>query len=48
VILIDDARCFIGERGYPKIDELKEFVLSKYSDWEFEVKDDIIRLYKRL
>jgi len=48
VILMDDARCFVGEKGYPRINELKEFVLSKRPDWEFEVKDDIIRTYQSL
>ncbi len=48
VILMDDARCFLGEKGYPKINELMKFVLSKRPNWEFEVKDDIIRTYQKL
>ncbi|WP_457617849.1 hypothetical protein [Lutibacter sp.] len=45
-ILIDDAREFVGERGYPTIDECQKFVLSKRPNWKFEVQDDIIRIYE--
>jgi hypothetical protein len=49
VILIDDARCFIGPnkvlKNYPTIREMKEFVAKKRSDLKFEVKDDIIHIY---
>lgn len=48
VILIDDARCFIGSnpilRNYPTIDQLKEFVARRWNNFSFEVKDDIIRI----
>jgi hypothetical protein len=48
VILIDDARCFIGPnpilRNYPTIDQLKEFVARRWNNFSFEVKDDIIRI----
>jgi glycosyltransferase involved in cell wall biosynthesis len=50
VILIDDARCFIGPnpvfRNYPTIQELKDFVTKKRPDLVFEVRDDIIRIHK--
>lgn len=50
VILIDDARCFIGKNiisnDYPTIQELKEFVNRLNNELTFEVKDDIIRIYK--
>lgn len=50
VILIDDARCFIGPnpilRDYPTIRELQDLVTAKRPDWVFEVKDDIIRIHK--
>ena len=42
VILIDDARFFVGENGYPTIDEVKKIVGSKYKN--IVVKDDIIRI----
>lgn len=51
VILIDDARCFIGPnpilRDYPTITELKAFIGNKRPDLVFEVKDDIIRIHKQ-
>lgn len=47
VILIDDARCFTGNDGYPTISDLKKKVLKKNNDLLFEVKDDIIRIIPR-
>lgn len=47
VILIDDARCFTGESDYPAITQLKNFILLKYPDWIFEIKDDIIRTHSK-
>lgn len=45
VILIDDARCFIGQNDYPSIDELKKFVYEKNKAIElFDNRDDIIRI----
>jgi hypothetical protein len=47
VILIDDARLFIGSRDYPTLDQVKK-LLSEFSpDFNFEVKDDIIIIYKK-
>jgi hypothetical protein len=48
VILIDDAREFVGTNGYPTIKELKKLVLTKRKDWSFIVKYDIIRIHKNL
>lgn len=47
VILIDDARDYVGKGDYPTIQELKNFVLSKHPDWVFEIKDDIIRVHRQ-
>ncbi|MBC7886423.1 MAG: hypothetical protein H7Z13_00940 [Ferruginibacter sp.] len=43
VILIDDARFFIGKGDYPSIDKLTDFVKSKNDKYNVEVKNDIIR-----
>jgi|SRR5579863_7539656 len=43
IILIDDARCFVGEGDYPAIEKLTEYVQSKNEKYQVEVKDDIIR-----
>jgi hypothetical protein len=45
VILIDDARCFIGWNDYPTIAELREFVVSRRPEMMLEVSDDIIRIH---
>jgi hypothetical protein len=44
VILIDDARHFIGKNDYPTIEKLKEFVLGKFPKSVFSVIDDIMRI----
>jgi len=44
VILIDDARCFIGESGYPTIEELQKFVYKINNKMFFSVENDIIRI----
>ena len=43
VILIDDARCFTGNEDYPTVDEIRDFVASRKSDYEFALDLDIIR-----
>ena len=44
VIVIDDARCFGKDPGYPSLRELREFIRSKRPDVEIEVEDDSIRI----
>lgn len=44
VILVDDAREFVGVGGYPTIDDLRAGVLHEKPNWSFAVKDDIIRI----
>lgn len=46
VILIDDARLFLGENGYPSIEELRKFVGSRKPRSAFLVQDDIIRIHE--
>lgn len=45
VILIDDARLFLGQKGYPSLNELRESVGGKKPCSEFIVKDDNIRIH---
>jgi len=45
VILIDDARDFIGKNDYPSIQEVRNLVLKHLPGRSFEVKDDIIRIH---
>lgn len=43
VILIDDARCFLGKNDYPTLEYLKSYVEDKRSI-EWSVENDIIRI----
>jgi len=45
VILIDDARNFVGANDYPTMDSFRNFVLTERPGWTFEVEYDIIRIY---
>jgi hypothetical protein len=44
VILIDDARLFVGKDDYPTLEFLKSYIAILHSSFNFEVKDDIIRI----
>lgn len=44
VILIDDARLFVGKDDYPKLDEFIQHVKSINNNIDVEVVDDIIRI----
>lgn len=44
IILIDDARGFTGEHGYPAIEEVKEMTAKSFHGYHFSVDEDIIRL----
>jgi hypothetical protein len=46
VVLIDDARLFVGKEDYPSLSELEKFIKGLRPDYSFEVKDDMIRLFK--
>lgn len=48
VILIDDARLFNGQDGYPLLDEVRKFIMTKRPHWAWSVRDDIIRAHPRL
>ncbi len=45
VILIDDARLFVGRDGFPGLADLRNLVALKHPDWIFVVQDDIIRAH---
>jgi|WetSurSiteA1Bulk_404760.scaffolds.fasta_scaffold01521_2 hypothetical protein len=44
VILIDDARLFIGKRDYPTMDELEAYVKAKNRNYKISTESDIIVL----
>ncbi len=46
VILIDDARLFVGRNDYPTLEQLENLIHDAHRDWAFEVEDDIIRIHK--
>jgi len=43
VLLIDDARCFVGKDDYPTLDSLVDFIKAKNDAYQVDVKHDIIR-----
>jgi len=43
VLLVDDARLFVGVNDYPAIEDLTNYIKSKNASYGVEVKDDIIR-----
>lgn len=42
VLLIDDARCFIGKGDYPAIEQLTDYISTKNPAYKLEIKNDII------
>lgn len=46
VILIDDARLFVGADGYPAIEELREFIKQRRPSYQFDVIHDVIRIHQ--
>jgi len=45
VVLIDDARCFVGANDYPTLEALQAKVAAQRPELCFEVGHDIIRIY---
>jgi hypothetical protein len=49
IVLIDDARLFVGRNDYPTIEATHAKIESlKPGKYNFEVKDDIIRIYPKI
>lgn len=46
VILIDDAKDFTGQGGYPELSALRTSVLARRPDYTFDLRHNIIRIYK--
>lgn len=44
ILLIDDARCFIGKEDYPTMESLSKFIKDHYSNSLIDIQDDIIRI----
>lgn len=47
LILIDDARLFVGEDDYPTLSEIREYFEIRDKTYSLEVKDDMIICSKR-
>ena len=48
VILIDDAHNFTGKNNYPSLEELKEFVSKQEGYWNIIIKEDLVRIHKKI
>jgi hypothetical protein len=48
VVIIDDARCFGTEAGYPTLDDLERLMRSLQSDIDIAVENDSIRVTPRV
>ena len=47
VILVDDARCFNGTKGYPTIDELKALITQNGPSYDLSIANDVIQIRPR-
>lgn len=47
ITLIDDARCFTGENGYPTPSDLTDFVSKHRPDLFCDIQRDVIRIVKK-
>jgi hypothetical protein len=44
VVLIDDARLFNGEQGFPTVSELRSSLRGMRPGWHLEIRDDMVRV----
>jgi len=44
-VLIDDAREFGAQPGYPDVQSLRDLVLTKRPSWTLQLADDVIRIH---
>lgn len=47
IILIDDARLFVGDHDYPTLKEMKEFCAKFFPKHSFQVIDDMIQILSK-
>jgi hypothetical protein len=47
VILIDDARLFRRAHDFPELDRLRDMVERLRPDWDFSVRNDVVRIHPR-
>jgi hypothetical protein len=45
IILIDDARLFIGTNGYPALEDLRKFVFEKSKNANIQIEHDMILIH---
>jgi len=45
IVLIDDARCFGTQPGYPTIEQVRQLVATVRPGWQVEVAGDCIRIF---
>ena len=46
LVLVDDARCFVGIGGYPTIRRLARFIRENGHGYEMRISDDVIVIYR--
>jgi hypothetical protein len=45
VVLVDDARLFVGKDDYPTVEQFRAWVAERRPDLCFELRDDVIRIH---